>query len=158
MTKTSTPPYAVRRFWNEAYDAGTRITFGGGTFHFHASTPPFVRLAAAGNRFGVFPALAPVDPPPWVLDGIEEHNGRLIAWLSVEWPKRLQAFAYHVLICDHELRPLIRYAASIGECVDGWVGLGGWIPHYYGSMARNGEYRIKALPAILRDYQEVRFG
>ncbi len=156
--KTNTPPYAVRRFWNAAYHTGTRITFAGNTFHFHASTPPLVRLASAGNRFGVFPEPTPVDPLPWVLDGIEEHNGQLVAWLSVQWPKRLQAFAYHVLLEEHELRPLMRFAGSIGEHIGGWCGQGGWIPHYYGTKDRNGEYRPAELPAILKDYQGVRFG
>ena len=163
---TSTPPssagysvpYAVRHFWNAAYVTGTRITFSAGQFHFHAATPPLVRIQATGNRFGVFPEPTPVDPLPWILDGVEEHTGKLIAWLSVEWPKRLQRFAQHVLVCDHELKPLMRFAASIGEQIDGWCGQGGWIPAYHGPTTRNGEYRPVELPAILKDWEGIRFG
>lgn len=156
QTKTN-PPYAVRQFWNAAYVTGTRITFSAGQFHFYASTPPLVRVQAAGNRFGVFPEPVAVQPLPWILDGVEEHNGKLIAWLSVEWPKRLQRFAYHVLLAEHELEPLIKFARSIGEKIDGWVGQGGWVPHYYGSTERGAEYKSKELPAILKDWEVIRF-
>lgn len=158
MTKTNTPPYPVRHFWNAAYVTGTRITFSAGTFHFHAATPPLVRVQAAGNRFGIFPEPTPVHPLPWILDGIEEHNGKLVAWLSVVWPKRLQRFAQHVLLMEHELEPLIIFARTIGEKVDGFCGQGGWIPNYYGPMDKYGEYRPKELPAILKDWEGVRFG
>lgn len=158
MTLTNLPSYAVRQFWNAAYHTGTRITFSAGQFHFHASTPPLVRLAAAGNRFGVFPEPTPVHPLPWVLDGIEEHNGQLVAWLSVQWPKRIARFAQHVLLMEHELEPLIYFARTIGEKVDGWVGQGGWVPHYYGPVDKRGEFKPKELPAILQNYEGVRFG
>lgn len=148
----------ARRFWNRAYAAGTRITFAGGNFQFHASTPPLVRIAAAGNRFGIFPEPEPIHPEPWILDGIEEHNGKLIAWLKVAWPKPLARFAGHVLVLDYELKPLTRYAASIGHHVDGWGGIGGWIPAYMGPTKDRKEYKPAGLPPILREYQEVRFG
>ena len=155
---TTTLPYPVRRFWNAAYVGGCRVTFSAGDFHFHRSELPLVRIQRAGNAFGVFSKPEPVDPEPWVLDGIEEHNGVLVAWLSESWPKVLERFAWHMLVLEHELIPLTLHAAKLGHHIDGWGGIGGWIPYYGGKSAKErvSHYQGKGLPPILGSWQEVR--
>lgn len=148
-----------RVFWNKAYVAGYRITVANGEFVFTQSLTPLLRIAQAGNRFGVFPADKPENPPSWVSDGVAEHREQLMAWLSVEWPARLQAFANHILVLDYELKPLSRFAASQGEHVDGWLADGGRIPYYIGRR-KDGKmpaYEPTPLSPILSDYTEVRF-
>ena len=157
-TATTAPPYPVRRFWNAAYVAGCRITFDAGTFAFHRAELPLVRIQRAGNAFGVFPSLEPTEPEPWVLDGIEEHNGVLVAWLSQPWPAQLARFAWHMLVLEHELIPLTHHAAKLGHQVDGWVGTGGWIPYYGGKMPATSRDKSYGLPPILATWKEVRFG
>lgn len=152
-------PYAARRFWNAAYIAGCRVTFSAGAFHFHRSELPLLRVQRHNNSFGVFPAPEPVQPEPWVLDGIEEHNGLLIAWLSQSWPAALARFAWHVLIESQEFTPLLWHARSIGHKVSGWSGMGGWIPYYVGTQPAQpipGHAGL-GLPPILADWKGVRF-
>lgn len=156
ITKDSVP-YPVRRFWNAAYVAGTRITFHDQRFHFERAELPLVRIVSAGNRFGVFPKAEPVEPAPWILDGIEEHNGALVDWLSAAWPKALTRFAWQMLVLEYELRPLTRYAATLGHFVDGWAGEGGWIPSYGGAIPARKIAERGGLPPILADWQEVKF-
>lgn len=152
----TTPPYPVRRFWNAAYVAGCRITFDAGSFAFHRAELPLVRIQRAGNAFGVFPALERTDPEPWVLDGIEEHNGVLVAWLSQPWPAQLARFAWHMLVLEHELIPLTHYAAKLGYQIDGWVGVGGWIPYYGGKVKATPRDNWRGLPPILASWKEVK--
>ena len=157
-TTTTVPPYPVRRFWNAAYVAGCRVTFDAGTFAFHRAELPLVRIQRAGNAFGVFSALEPTDPEPWILDGIEEHNGVLVAWLSQSWPAQLERFAWHMLVEDHEFTPLIWHARSIGHKVSGWAGVGGWIPNYVGKQPAQpmSPNAYAGLPPILADWKGVR--
>lgn len=152
------PPYAARRFWNAAYVAGCRITFGDGRLVFERSESPLLRIQRAGNAFGVFPSGEPVEPEPWILDGIEEHNGTLITWLSQLWPAQLNRFAWHVLVLEHELIPLTHYAAKLGHRVDGWCAVGGWIPHYWGKMQATDRGKHRGLPPVLASWKQVRFG
>lgn len=155
---TTDLPYPVRRFWNAAYVAGCRVTFADGNFRFERAELPLIRIQRAGNAFGVFPAAEPVTPEPWVLDGIEEHNGVLVAWLSQKWPAALERFAWHMLVLEHELIPLTHHAAKLGHQVDGWVGTGGWIPYYGGKMPATSRDKTYGLPPILSTWKEVRFG
>lgn len=156
---TSHPPYPVRRFWNAAYIAGCRITFTQNRFHFHRAELPLLRVQRAGNRFGIFSESEAVQPEPWILDGIEEHNGTLISWLSQPWPKPLERFAWHVLIEAHELTPLCWFARSLGHQVSGWAATGGWIPFYVGKQAAapTPSREQAGLPAILAGWKEIAF-
>lgn len=152
------PSNAARQFWNEAYCDGTRIVVEKGQLCFLASTDPLLRIMNAGNRFGVFPDPVYIVPSPPVAAGCKTYADQLIPWLSVKWPHSISRFQAHVLVSEHELEPLIRYAASIGEHVDGRIGRGGWVPIYYGKIEKRGSYTPRQLPEILKDYGQVVFG
>lgn len=161
-TRNSIPvtiSYEARYFWNTAYVNGCRILYGDGRFTFERSLPPMLRVRRSGNTFGVFPEPEPMEPTPWVLDGIEEHSVALVAWLSQEWPASLKKFAAHVLIENYEFTPLIWYARSIGHRVGGHCGIGGWIPYYAGRQPAQPipDSAIVMLPPILAGWKGVKF-
>ncbi len=141
-------------FWTQAYAAGVRILWDGQKFDYLQAYNWYQRLEMHG-AFGVFPDDVPTTPAPWVTDGIEQHETGLIIFLSQQFPKAYQRFASHLLVLEHEVRPIEAHARRNGHLVGSAGVNGGHVLMYRGKCEPSKSTYAPTLPPILSQYRSI---
>lgn len=141
-------------FWAQAYADGVRILWDGQTFNYSQSQNWYRRLEQHG-AFGMFADEVPTMPAPWVTDGVEQHETGLIIFLSQQFPKVYQRFAAHMLVLEHEVRPIESHARRNGHLVGSAGVNGGHVLMYQGKCEPSTHNYAPTLPPILSHYGSI---
>lgn len=141
-------------FWADAYRAGVRILWDGQQFAYLQAANWYQRLEMFG-AFGLFADDEPATPAPWILDGIEQHETGLVIFLSQQFPKVYQRFAAHLLVLEHEVRPIEAHARRGGHLVASAGVNGGHVLMYRGKCEPSTHSYAPTLPPILGQYRSI---
>ena len=141
-------------FWSQAYAAGVRILWNGKTFDYLQAHTWLRRLEMHG-AFGMFPDDVPTTPAPWVTDGVEQHETGLIIFLSQQFPKVYQRFAAHMLVLEHEVRPIETHARRNGHLIGSAGVNGGHVLMYHGTCTPSTHSYAPTLPPVLSQYRSI---
>ena len=141
-------------FWSQAYSAGVRILWDGQKFDYLQAYNWYQRLQMHG-AFGMFADDAPTTPAPWVTDGVEEYEAGLLVFLSQQFPKAYQRFAAHLLVLEHEVRPIEAHARRNGHLVGSAGVNGGHVLMYHGTCAPTTHSYAPTLPPVLSQYRSI---
>mgnify|MGYP003378474073 CR=1 FL=1 len=141
-------------FWAQAYSNGVRILWDGQKFDYLLAYNWYQRLEQ-GGAFGMFPADESTTPAPWVTDGVEQHETGLIVFLSQQFPKVYQRFAAHMLVLEHEVRPIESHARRNGHMVGSAGVNGGHVLMYHGKCEPSTHSYAPTLTPILSHYRSI---
>ena len=141
-------------FWAQAYMAGVRILWDGKTFDYLQAYNWYQRLEKHG-AFGLFADDAPTTPMPWVTDGVEQHETGLVIFLSQQFPEHYRRFAAHMLVLEHEVRPIESHARRNGHLVSSAGVNGGHVLMYHGKCAPTTHSYARTLPPVLSQYRSI---
>lgn len=141
-------------FWAQAYSAGVRILWDGQTFKYSQSQNWYRRLETHG-AFGMFADDESTTPAPWVTDGVEQHETGLIIFLAQQFPKMYQRFAAHMLVLEHEVRPIESHARRNGHMVGSAGVNGGHVLMYHGKCEPSTHNYAPTLPPVLSHYRSI---
>jgi hypothetical protein len=141
-------------FWAKAYAAGVRIVWDGKKFEYQKACNWLCRLEQH-NAFGMFPTVEATMPEPWVTDGVEQHETGLVVFLSQQFPKPYQRFAAHMLVLDHEVRPIESHAKRNGHIIASAGVNGGHVLMYHGKCEPTTNIYTNDLPPVLSQYGRI---
>lgn len=113
-------------FWTDCYKAGVRFTIEDGKAMPERCLCYADRIDSeiGFGRFGEFMDWMPVEPEPWMVDGVLANQEGLAALLLQNPPKPYDKFFYHLLCKDYECDPIREHAARSGIDI-GWVSVDG---------------------------------
>lgn len=153
---TPIPSRESLAFWVAAYKAGYRITATGGKVEITAAWHYWDRLTAF-EQFGVFPEPIQVDPPEWVVTGLQAHGKGLAGWLMTPAPNLYRPFFWHLLTLDYEAKPIMHHAHRSGIGIGDMGVDGGRVLVLDGVVPPDGKQeKPPELTPIVRRFAELR--
>lgn len=141
-------------FWANQYVNGCRITLGEKGYAFEETLGSPTERITKTKSFGTFGDLRSIVPTEETLNGVEEHDENLRAWLEQEIPLvECRHLFFHLLSTDFEMNVLHKYAGEKGYWVHGVISIGRF-PVYYGRLDKC-EPVAKTKPVIIRHYEDL---